>query len=275
MTANEGRTGADVVSIDQRARRAWPWLPDAARPGSVWVGPCGERVRVREDGTAVEVGEVPRRWSGAADPCAGEASRKRVAPTVTEEGTMINPEMKRTIRALGLVDALGLDGTEAMFAKLTMDPAADLAGQLRRFALDHPEHLRDPAALRLSPAEAHEHLSRLVADRRMADAARFKAVHGQAIEVGRAVAERDARAAADERARTEHRAERHHLEATRLDSALRERAALLSTVERTGAWPENYWNGVGRPPPPPTPADVGRIKAEILDLTEKRAALGT
>lgn len=56
--------------VDPRALRAWTWLPEAAPPGSVWLGPCGERVRVLDDGTAEEVGEVPRRWSVAADPCA-------------------------------------------------------------------------------------------------------------------------------------------------------------------------------------------------------------
>jgi hypothetical protein len=59
-----------VVRIHALARHAWPWLPEAAPPGSIWIAPCGERVRVRDDGTAAEVGEVPRRWSAAADPCA-------------------------------------------------------------------------------------------------------------------------------------------------------------------------------------------------------------
>lgn len=59
-----------IINIDRRARIAWPWLPEVANPGTIWIGPCGERVRVLDDGTAEEVGEVPRRWSLAADPTA-------------------------------------------------------------------------------------------------------------------------------------------------------------------------------------------------------------
>ncbi len=64
------------IALDPRALRAWPWLPEKAPTGSVWLGPGSERVRVLDDGTAEEVGEVPRRWSAAADPCAA----RRAAP---------------------------------------------------------------------------------------------------------------------------------------------------------------------------------------------------
>ena len=64
------RCAARRVLVDGHARRVWPWLPPVATPGGVWIGPCGERVRVLDDGTAEEIGEAPRRWSIAADPCA-------------------------------------------------------------------------------------------------------------------------------------------------------------------------------------------------------------
>lgn len=61
----------DLVEVDRRARRAWPFLPEYATAGSVWEHPAGGYVRVNDDGSADEVGEIPRRWSSAADPCVG------------------------------------------------------------------------------------------------------------------------------------------------------------------------------------------------------------
>jgi hypothetical protein len=58
-----------MVEVDPRARWAWPHLPATAAPGTWWIGPTGERVRVNEDGTADEAHEVPRRWSSSSDPC--------------------------------------------------------------------------------------------------------------------------------------------------------------------------------------------------------------
>ncbi len=64
-----------TVRLDPRALREWPWLPAEAAVGTVWLGPCGERVLVRDDGTAEALlpGGYPR--SGpAGDPCAGRTS---------------------------------------------------------------------------------------------------------------------------------------------------------------------------------------------------------
>lgn len=58
------------VAIDQRAARAWPFLPARAVPGTVWLGPGGERVRILAGGKAEEFGEVPHQWSIGSDPCA-------------------------------------------------------------------------------------------------------------------------------------------------------------------------------------------------------------
>lgn len=41
-----------AVSLDPRARRAWPFLAPTAPPGSWWQGPDGQLVQVREDGGA-------------------------------------------------------------------------------------------------------------------------------------------------------------------------------------------------------------------------------
>jgi hypothetical protein len=59
-----------TVDVDPGALRAWPWLPEQAVAGTIWIGPTGERVRILDDGTVEEIGEVPRRWSSSADPCA-------------------------------------------------------------------------------------------------------------------------------------------------------------------------------------------------------------
>lgn len=59
-----------VVRIDPRVHGPWPFLPAEAPAGSVWLGPTGERVRIYADGSADEVGEIPRRWSASADPTA-------------------------------------------------------------------------------------------------------------------------------------------------------------------------------------------------------------
>lgn len=58
-----------LVQVDGWARAAWPALPPAARPGTVWVDDSGLRLRVLEDGTVEEIGAIPRR-SAAADPSA-------------------------------------------------------------------------------------------------------------------------------------------------------------------------------------------------------------
>ncbi len=62
------------VALHPLALSSWPWLPSAAPPGALFVGPTGERVRVAADGSAEEVLEVPRRWSASTDPCAGRRS---------------------------------------------------------------------------------------------------------------------------------------------------------------------------------------------------------
>lgn len=64
----------DLVVVHSGARRAWPFLPPAAPPGTVWVGPTGEFVLVLADGRADEIGEERRRGA-AADPCAEPARR--------------------------------------------------------------------------------------------------------------------------------------------------------------------------------------------------------
>lgn len=50
-------------------RRARPWLPLAARPGQVWIGPDGDAVRIGEGGTVDEVDvRLPHRRSAASCP---------------------------------------------------------------------------------------------------------------------------------------------------------------------------------------------------------------
>lgn len=66
-----------VVAIDARAVLAWPFLRGIAyaEPGTILVGPCGETLRLREDGGAEELNAVPLRKSIAADPCPGRRTR--------------------------------------------------------------------------------------------------------------------------------------------------------------------------------------------------------
>ena len=72
----ESRLLAVAVSVDPRARAAWKFLPERAPRGSIWRADDGTAVIVQADGRAEEIGEVPRRWSVAADPCGG---RRRAA----------------------------------------------------------------------------------------------------------------------------------------------------------------------------------------------------
>lgn len=60
---------AKLIKVNDRARSAWPFLPNEAPADTWWLGPLGERVRVNGDGTADEAGEIPHRRGAASDPC--------------------------------------------------------------------------------------------------------------------------------------------------------------------------------------------------------------
>lgn len=64
------RAWQHAVQLDAGARRAWPFLPLAAPPASVWEGPGGETVRVDGGGQVTQVlaGGHPR-GGAASDPC--------------------------------------------------------------------------------------------------------------------------------------------------------------------------------------------------------------
>ena len=68
-------TARDLVELDPRARRCWPWLPALVREGRIFVGPLGEVLRAREDGAgAMDVlvrGGTPWNRSVAADATPG------------------------------------------------------------------------------------------------------------------------------------------------------------------------------------------------------------
>jgi hypothetical protein len=62
-----------VIAILPGVWRGWPAMRGIAyveRPGVIFVLPDSTRLRVLADGSAEEIGEVPRRWSRSADPCA-------------------------------------------------------------------------------------------------------------------------------------------------------------------------------------------------------------
>jgi hypothetical protein len=65
-----------LMQLNAGARAAWPALPAAARPGTVWVDDAGARVRVLADGSAEEIGAIPRRCSAAAD----ASARRKAGP---------------------------------------------------------------------------------------------------------------------------------------------------------------------------------------------------
>jgi hypothetical protein len=61
----------NATAIAAAARRAWPFLPEAAPAGSWWQGPGGEVVRVEADGSASPLAAPGHPRPGvAADPCA-------------------------------------------------------------------------------------------------------------------------------------------------------------------------------------------------------------
>lgn len=64
------RAWRGAIPVDERARAAWPHLPLRAPPASVWIGACGETVRVRDDGTGEAVLPPGHPRPGpASDPC--------------------------------------------------------------------------------------------------------------------------------------------------------------------------------------------------------------
>ncbi len=66
-----------IVRLDPRAIACWPFLPVSAPPRTWWQGPCGELVRVLEDGMAEPLlpGGYPHAGP-ASDPCAGRRPRR-------------------------------------------------------------------------------------------------------------------------------------------------------------------------------------------------------
>jgi hypothetical protein len=63
-------TTTRIVPIHPGARTAWEALRGIAYavPGVIVQGLGGEMLLIREDGGAVEVNAIPRRWSASADP---------------------------------------------------------------------------------------------------------------------------------------------------------------------------------------------------------------
>jgi len=62
-----------VIALEPRLFDAYQWLRGIAyvtAPGVIFVGPDGTRLRILADGSAEEIGEVPRRRSIASDPTA-------------------------------------------------------------------------------------------------------------------------------------------------------------------------------------------------------------
>lgn len=57
----------DRIAVHPRARRARPWLPAVTREGRVYVGPCGETLIARADGTVDRVVQGGRPHGGAAE----------------------------------------------------------------------------------------------------------------------------------------------------------------------------------------------------------------
>jgi len=66
-----------AVPIQPGVWAGWPWMRGIAYavPGTWFVGPTGECLRVLHDGSAEEHGEIPRRWSVSTDPCATATRR--------------------------------------------------------------------------------------------------------------------------------------------------------------------------------------------------------
>lgn len=62
----------DLVALDPRARRAWPWLPGLSRAGRIHVGPLGELLVITDTGGADVIVTASRPWdrSIASDPAA-------------------------------------------------------------------------------------------------------------------------------------------------------------------------------------------------------------
>ncbi len=63
---------AGPVPILPGVHRGWPWTRGIvlAHAGTILQGPDGTTIRIRPDGGADELLEVPRRWSVSADPTA-------------------------------------------------------------------------------------------------------------------------------------------------------------------------------------------------------------
>jgi hypothetical protein len=109
--------------------------------------------------------------------------------------------------------------------------------ELRALALARPEHVRDPAALKLSPSEAAAQFGDLVAQGRQADALAFQARYPDAVAAGRAAAARqahDAAVAAHRRGLTLNGLRNRLVDAR---AAAQSDAHALGHLAATGVWP--------------------------------------
>jgi hypothetical protein len=137
--------------------------------------------------------------------------------------------------------------------------------QVRSLALNRPDLVRDPSALKLAPREAYDHLTSLVAAGRRADAEAFQRRHHEAIAIGKAAAIRDdneARSARDE-------CERRIMS---LREQIARKSAVYAEVRKDAEHAEKY--GV-MPKPAGSPLDpepATRVSIERLHEHEARLA---
>lgn len=199
----------------------------------------------------------------------------------------IKAEILRAGAAVGLddsdavLDAVSVtaEGFHSYRDRLTDAVLAEIGKEVRRVALVHPEHVRDPAALKLSPVEAHAHFRRLVAEGRTPAAQAFQAQHREAVEIGRAAEERARRAVQVAERQRESRLNFVRSALRQAQAASRSDVEALAHLAAHGTWPipPGAVAPVATPPPAwavaETQSRLAKTQAEVARLEAEEAAL--
>jgi hypothetical protein len=188
----------------------------------------------------------------------------RIAATIRDEAERVG--LAPSDAVLDAIDVTpGL--APSLFSSLPDSMLAEIRSGVRAFALDHPEHVRDPAAIKLSPREAWEHALKLRSEGRRAEADAFQLRNADAIEAARRVVAREAQAAqiAEHRRTLQANALRDKLARARW--SLQDAEKLHALVTKDGVVPGGTFSG-GRAA---TPRDV-RDAEERLALARTEVA---
>jgi hypothetical protein len=137
-----------------------------------------------------------------------------------------------------------------------------IRAEVRALALAHPEHVRDPAALKLSPSEAVAHYMALVEAGEKQKAQAFQARYPAAVEAGRVAAAREMSAGIAAEQQREHRIGRLQAQLAQENALVAQDSNMLRVQQETGYWPGGA-AGYGRAEAP-GPHHVQAVRDRLL-----------